>query len=103
MILSADILKHRGGDCSNGGLSSKFEEVLVSTEDTDDLESEYSKPLVKIVKRDLFGRTYVHAEPVNPPEKGQSGYMAGGCFIYSCDSRFRQVCEYPVSLHDRTD
>jgi len=30
--------------------------------------------------------------------------MMGGCFVYSCDLRFRElVNEYPVPLHDRQE
>ena len=54
-------------------------------------------PAVRIVRRILFGREYIHAEPY------ENGYYAfGGRFIYSCDSRFRQdLNQYPIPLHDR--
>ena len=53
-------------------------------------------PAVRIVRRNLFGREYIHAEPYAP-----GTYSAGGRFIYSCDSRFREINNYPISLHDR--
>ncbi len=57
-------------------------------------------PAVKLVRRELFGMKYIHAEPVNQPS-GMNGPMFGGTFIYSCDSRFRDMCPYPIPLHDR--
>lgn len=54
-------------------------------------------PAVRIVRRNLFGREYIHAEPY---EKGF--YAFGGRFIYSSDSRFSQdLNQYPIPLHDR--
>lgn len=42
-----------------------------------------------------------HAEPVKAPDG--LPYMAGGCVVYTSDSRFRELSEYPLSLHDRTE
>lgn len=101
MLLRVSIYKDRGSDCSNGGLSHYHDEVFLATDPENDPLTGQSLPVVKLVKRQLFGSEYVHAEPVERPPKGRSGYMAGGCFISTCDSRF--PCRYPVSLHDRTE
>ena len=53
-------------------------------------------PAVKLVRRRLFGVDYIHAEPVTP-----GSYAFGGRFIYTCDSRFRELTRYPIPLHDR--
>lgn len=29
--------------------------------------------------------------------------MAGGNFVYTSDGRFRAVCQYPISVHDRVE
>lgn len=58
-------------------------------------------PVLKIVRRMFGTEEYVHAEPVSQPT-GMIGPMAGGNFVYTCDSRYReQICSYPISVHDR--
>lgn len=53
-------------------------------------------PAVRIVQRNIAGKPYIHAEPM---EKGN--YAFGGSFIYSSDSRFSAISSYPIPLHDR--
>jgi len=90
------------GNCSNGGISSKYKDVLVIIEGQDigPFEESEDRPTVKIVKRIICGEEYIHAEPTSI----KGGCMAGGCFIYSCDSRFMEaISSYPISLHDRQE
>jgi hypothetical protein len=91
--------------CSNGGISERCTEVTVVGEGiTEIFEATPERPAVRIVRRTIGGRPYVHAEPADPVPKGNTPYVVGGSFIHSSDSRFRQnVCEYPVALHDRTE
>ena len=101
-VLPIEIYKHKG-DCSNGGISSRFNEVLLICEEGY-LEVDENNPpenLVKLVVRHLFGKEYKHIEPVAAP-KGV-GWMSGGTIVYSCDSRFRRMSEYPLSFHDRCE
>ena len=60
-------------------------------------------PAVVLVRRNILGETYTHAKPLHNAPDGAVGPMAGGAFIYTNDSRFREVVGtmYPVSLHDR--
>jgi hypothetical protein len=53
-------------------------------------------PAVRIVRRKIFGKDYIHAEPM---EAGS--YAFGGSFIYTSDSRFCTLSNYPIPLHDR--
>ena len=53
-------------------------------------------PAVKIVTRNLFGKDYTHAEPLEP-----GFYAFGGTFLYTSDSRLSAVAIYPIPLHDR--
>jgi hypothetical protein len=53
-------------------------------------------PALRIVRRELFGGEYIHAEPYEP-----GSYAFGGRFIYTSDSRFRKLNKYPIPLHDR--
>lgn len=87
-------------DCTNNGVTSKATHaILLDGEDA--LGTPEGLPLLRVVRRTLRGALYVHAEPLSGPA-GSCGPMAGGNFVYSCDSRFRQhVCAYPISVHDR--
>lgn len=58
-------------------------------------------PVLKLVTRQIGGREYKHVEPVGIVPAGMIGWMAGGTFVYSSDSRFPN--QYPLSLHDRTE
>jgi hypothetical protein len=53
-------------------------------------------PAVKLVHRNLPSGPYVHAVPDLP-----GMWAFGGRFIYSSDSRFRELNAYPIPLHDR--
>lgn len=92
-------------DYSNGGISSRCHEVTIVGPGIPEIfEVTPERPAVRIVRRQLARGEYVHLEPLEPPPEGHTPYMAGGSFAYTCDSRFSKlVCQYPVSLHDRTD
>lgn len=93
----------RIGNCSNNGISNRYKEVLLICEEGHVVIDEDNPPenLVKLVTRNLFGKEYKHIEPVAKPSG--AGWMAGGTLVYSCDSRFGRMSEYPLSLHDRQE
>ena len=87
--------------CSLGGVSDFHDEALLILDEPSAQVFEESEdmPTLKVVRRTVFGKEYVHAEPVEP---GRGSYAAGGSYIASGDSRFsRFVNPYPISLHDR--
>lgn len=89
------------GNSSNKGISSKVKEVTVVGEGIPEIfQVNESAPAVKIIKRDIGGE-YLHAEPVEGKDPNTVGWMAGGAFIYSSDSRFPS--KYPIGLHDRQE
>ena len=91
----------RIGNCSNHGISERFDEILlICDEGYVDVKGD-EENLCKVVRRNLFGREYLHVEPVKAPTG--VGYMAGGTFVYSSDARFNRISEYPLSLHDRCE
>lgn len=95
------IYKHKGEDYSNDGISSRYNEVLLICEEGwVDVKGD-EENLCKVVTRELFGKEYKHVEPVNG--KYGTGFMAGGCYVGSCDSRFSRISEYPLALHDRCE
>jgi hypothetical protein len=59
-------------------------------------EASEDSPPVRIVRRKIYGKEYIHAEPF---EKGY--YAFGGTFITSSDSRVNELNQYPIPLHDR--
>ena len=107
--ITAEILKYRGEDYSNRGLSSRFDEVYVICEDGNhvfDSIEETPENTVRVVERHLFGRTVYHCEPVHGKRSGCVGWMAGGCYVSSSDSRFSAQHENfygALSLHDRQE
>jgi len=59
-------------------------------------EASEDTPAVRIVRRQIGGSEYVHAEPM---ERGF--YTFGGTFITCSDSRVKELNKYPIPLHDR--
>lgn len=71
--------------------------VVVVDEKLDTVfEASEEMPAVRLVRRNMFGREYIHAEPW---EAGN--YAFGGSFVYTSDSRLREINAYPIPLHDR--
>ena len=113
------IFKSSHGDCSNNGISSRCDYILLAipdnrdsstqclytTEDRKQIEAEMAKLdnglqeiICIVINRNLYGcGLYHHVEPF----KHSGQYMFGGTLIYSSDSRFPFV--YPVKLHDRRE
>lgn len=56
---------------------------------------------LQIVRRRFGARTYMHLEPMGARPEGSGGPMAGGNLGFTTDSRFREVSDYPLSIHDR--
>lgn len=87
---------------SDLNLLDKFDNVtLVEAKGPFDPSEKY--PAVKLVRRMIGGKEYVHAEPADkPPGKW---LMHGGSFISTSDSRFGECVghSYPVPLHDRAE
>lgn len=105
--LSIDVFRTpRFGDCTNGGISSRFSELLIVCEDGPrkiDLDNP-PENACKMVKRHLFGQDCYHIEPLNRPTG--AGWMAGGNFAYTSDSRFSAMCGKTcnaISIHDRQE
>ncbi len=91
-----------GSDCTNGGMTSNHKRfVLIGMEGP--FQSDEKTPALKLVKRFIGGREYLHAEPVdekNIPEN-MVGPMFGGNFIFTSDTRFWEVSRQPIPVHDR--
>ena len=102
--ISCQIYRWNLGECSNGGISSKVNAVVLVGPNIDQVfEADEMRPAVKLVKRIIAGKEYVHAEPILPNGEWKH-FMAGGTYIKG-DSRFSEAVGhgYPISLHDRTE
>ena len=91
--------------CSNGGITERFNELLLICEDgfIDIDESNPPENLVKMVTRHFGFGEYKHIEPYASLSDGCVGWMSGGAIAYSCDSRFSRMSQYPLSVHDRQE
>lgn len=91
------------GDCTNGGISSKYDRLILVGEgiegpDRVDLDNP-PENAVKIVRRKLFGNEeFLHIEPLNNEGKW---FMYGGNIACTSDSRFPS--KYPLKIHDRCE
>ena len=87
-------------DCSAGGPSERFEQfTLIDPEIEGPFPPTEDAPEINLVRRNIGG-LYIHAVPASLEGKM---VMAGGAFIYSSDSRFHKVSNYPISIHDRVE
>lgn len=87
-------------DCTNGGVSSRHDRMILVV-DEEDVPSEINgTPTLVLVRRVIAGQPYMHVKPVSA---GSSHTMMGGNFVYSCDSRFRELAQYPLPIHDRIE
>lgn len=103
LIIPASVFRAaNGSDCTNGGITSRFDTLMViDGEVPEGWAAPADRPAVKIVRRMIVGAEYVHAVPVNIPSG--KGTMFGGNFVYTTDSRLRNVCPYPIPVHDRVE
>lgn len=86
------------GECSNGGLSSRVDELTLTNVEGP-FEPTPERPAAILVQRN----GHLHVEPEGPRPEGCVGPMMGGCYVATPDTRFfRAVGFYgAVPLHDR--
>lgn len=105
--LPIEVYKHRSGSCSNGGLTERFDTLLLVCEEgfVDVDENDLPENLVVLVNRELFGEPAPYIRPYRDPDPGNVGWMSGGCYAASCDSRFNRLFSFygAISIHDRQE
>lgn len=104
-------------DATNGGITATAAKVTVTGIRLGDHEVQPlprdmqvfaptgDAPEVTLTVR-TFGRsTWRHLEPVTPSPAGRTGYMDGGNYAATTDSRWTELTGdgHPVSVHDRTE
>ncbi len=106
--LLCDIYKSGMSDCSNNGISARFNKVLligsgVNGAFDEEYAKEFNVPVCVLVTRNIptkNGGQYLHVVPKEIQESGKNS-MFGGAFIYTSDSRFPS--NYPIAIHDRVE
>ena len=89
-----------GGDCTNGGASSRFKRATLWRGRVPKGSTSDSIAIFELVETNVSGEPYPKAVPA-----GETRWtMFGGNFLWSCDSRFRnEVSERPIPIHDRVE
>ena len=92
-------------DCTNGGISSRYDELLLICDRGFILIDEHNIPenAVKVVSKMFWGEEYKFLEPLKAVNPGNVGYMFGGTVACSSDSRFSAFSQYPLRIHDRQE
>ena len=104
---------NNGGDCTNNGISSKHQILIVisGTEiEIEEYRQKYAEnerilnKTVVLVKRQLFGKPLWYFEPLVKP-KGKIGGMSGGNYCnvdYNANDDFTPYgLGFPLPIHDR--
>ena len=103
MILSVLRDTQLGVDCTLGGLSATHNEILLVGPKVAEVFSERPGLPVFYI-RERGGRLNAYPADVES-EPGLSGWMFGGNFLHTSDSRFDEIGTYgyPLPIHDRRE
>ena len=95
-------LRHSMGDCTNNGLTSREDSIILHYGDGVDLADLTLIPddELVLVERQLFGKEAWYAVPAGI-YKSNKHSMFGGNFIHTSDSRFPGRA--PIPVHDRIE
>jgi len=93
------VLRNSLGDCTNNGLTSKEDNIILHYGEGIDVEMIPDDELI-LIERTLWGKPSNYAVPAGIYKSGRHS-MAGGNWIYTSDSRFPS--DAPISVHDRLE
>lgn len=98
--LTAEVYRSALGDCTNDGISKNRRELYILSDQKGPFEPQDIRECVYIEWRNVMGEQYIDCKPAYCKKHW---YMAGGNFLYSSDSRFKEITKskYPISIHDR--
>lgn len=96
-----DIYRHAGPDTSNHGVSQKMETMLLVGPGIPKVFPVADRPVLQLIKKNGTGKPHLIAVPDTAPEAGNIGWMFGGNFAFSPDSRFPGKA--PIPIHDRQE
>jgi len=88
-------------DCTNGGISSKFDNfILVSPGILPEIFDSHDDCPALLMVRSPLGEDWI-AVPAEGKDANKVGWMFGGNFVYTSDSRFTPG--HPIRVHDRQE
>ena len=91
------VYKNPLGDCTNNGISSMWDSLILVGDKIPEIFDSSSNDVVELKLKFYNDQPYYYVEPV-----GETRHcMFGGNFIYSSDSRF--PADYPIPIHDRIE
>ncbi len=107
--LPVDVYRFPIGDCTNDGISARFDELLVACPSGPRrFFSEHELPLNFCMVEQIYG--VAHIVPAVVTESGKivprpGWWMAGGNIADTCDSRWHELTgvQYPLHIHDRKE
>ena len=93
----------RLSDCTNNGISSRYNSLLLLSEDGY-MDVDLDNPpenLVVLGTIEYGGKCHKFIQPYAKVSRGYVGWMNGGNIAYTSDSRFPS--EYPLCIYDRQE
>ncbi|MCI8564337.1 MAG: hypothetical protein HFH69_12645 [Lachnospiraceae bacterium] len=98
--LTAEVYRSSLGDCTNGGISAHQKSLYILTKAKGPFEPQDIRECVYVEWREIAGSQYIDCKPLYFRKRW---YMMGGNFLYTSDSRFKEVTKskYPIPIHDR--
>jgi len=94
--LIVSIYRADGYKCWLNVLNNVNNAVIIDKDIDEIFTPDEQAPAIRIVRRNINGNEYIHAEPM---EKGF--YAFGGSYVTCSDSRVKALNKYPIPLHDR--
>ena len=95
------VLRSALGDCTNGGVTSRFASFVLVGEGVAEIFEADAKTPMLVATRSPSGRGWYAALP----DEVQAGrwFMHGGNYVETSDSRFTDHFGGPIRVHDRTE
>lgn len=100
--LKAQVFRNTLTDCTNGGISKDRSSLYILSDQKGPFEPQDIRECVYIARRVTKGEEHTCCKP---EYLRGLWYMAGGNFLYSTDSRFKEITKskYPIPIFDRCE
>lgn len=118
-VLSLSVYRHNSSvfpdmDCTNGGASGRYDEILVECDRGNERDIDPTNPpenLFKVEEMNIGFCRALHLVPYKKRREGMVGPMDGGNYADTCDSRWGEMLSdhygaafrfnHCLSIHDR--
>lgn len=105
--IRVEVYKHGNDDCTNGGITSRYNEIYVPCPTGNEVFDDDNLPenMFIVGSVEVFGKEHYHLEPAMRPAAGMVGWMDGGNIAFTSDSRWRMATgvTWPLQVHDRAE